>query len=135
DILVEACALREEISNFRGTGRFGGTRGLPTVAPVELQHSLKASHVTPATADQEQQRTPLVIASPDDCCEAPVSLHPAKNTGDFDVRRQAVAAQVASRSSAPINTPARASPLRAARHRPRLPAPPVTLPIAPNAAR
>ena len=44
-ILVEACATREEIGNFGGTRRFGGSDALPAIAAVEVQNALQAGDV------------------------------------------------------------------------------------------
>src|SRR6185369_2277194 len=116
-ILVEPCPTGEEISNFRGTRRFGGTGGPPVVTPVEVEDALQAGDMPAPAGDEQQQGAALLVAAPHYCCETAVAGHSAKNAGDLDMCLQAVAAQVASRSSAPISTAASASRLRAPRKR------------------
>ena len=92
-ILVEACASREEIGDFRGTCRFGGSHGLPSIASVEVQDSLQASHVTAPAGDQKEDRTPFGIALLENGSEVSGGRSTPDDACDFDVRRKAAAQQ------------------------------------------
>jgi hypothetical protein len=87
-----------------------------------------------AASDQQEQRTPVRVAFPHDRRETAIGGNVPENTGDLDVRREALA-QAASRSSAPMSTAASASRLRAPRIFSRVTAWRVTRLIAASALR
>ena len=73
--------------------------------------------MTPAFGYQEEQRAAVGIAFPEDRRKSALAFDAPQEAGDLDMRWEAVAAQAASRSSAPISTAASASRLRAPRKR------------------
>ena len=79
-----------------------------------------------ATADDQEQRSALLIAPLHYCRETALDLGAAQDSADLNVSREPVACQAASSSSAPINSAASASRLRAPRSRSRVAASRVT---------
>src|SRR5206468_4671884 len=115
-ILVEPCAASEEVCNFCGTRRLGRSNALPGIGSVERQHALQHRLVNPAAADAQDQRAAFFVALSNYCRKAALDRDSAQNRADLDMGRETLAAQAASRSSAPISTAASASRLLAPRN-------------------
>lgn len=111
-ILVEAFSTSEEISNFDGTRRIGGSGSPPLVTPIEVQDPFQAGKMATSARDKQNECAALRIAFFHYCREISGSGDPPKNAVNLDMGRESLA-QAASLSSAPIRTAVSASRLRA----------------------
>lgn len=75
-IRVDSCSFGEEIGNFRRVRRFGWAGSLPAIGPGQVEDPLKAGEVPTARADQQQKRSALPVAPPDDGREIAVGTGP-----------------------------------------------------------
>jgi len=91
-ILVEACALSEEIGNLPGIRRFGRSGALPAIIPVERQGALEDGDVTPPAGDDQKDRATIRVALPHDRREIAIRRRSAKDACNLDVGRQPVRA-------------------------------------------